>query len=289
MKLLTGIFFCAGFAAVITGAVIFFAHLYAARQETRVEAPDIIKLSTVAGIEDKSDIILCAHRGFSAAAPENTVAAINAAGEAGFSYVEFDVQETKDGILVLMHDKKINRMTDGKGLVSSYTLKELFSFNIDNGADFKKYGTLKIPTLSQALAACSNYGISPVIEMKRISIKGVEKLSSFLPEYSFDKAAVSSFDKKKLEAFGKINKNAELWLLSPELSDEDIEYCEKFTGTVLSFDTAAAKDTAVISEIAEKGIEMTCWTVNDAQTLKALYDRGIRRFTTDNILPLKKD
>ncbi len=286
-KLLTSIFICAGFAAVFTGAVIFFIHLYAARQEIRVEASDTFRLSTIAGIEDKSDIVLCAHRGFSAVAPENTVAAINAAGDAGFTQVEFDVQESADGVFVLMHDKKINRMTDGRGLVSAHTFKVLLSFDIDNGSNYKKFGDIKIPTLSQAMTACSNYGITPVIEMKRISADGVARLadeiSAFLPE----RVIVSSFDKQKLLAFRNTNKDAELWLLSPKLDDEDIKFCLDNPGVVLAFNAEEAEDTIAVKAATEKGIKMSCWVVNDADVLKSYYDCGIRSYMTDCILPLQ--
>ncbi|NLO45680.1 MAG: hypothetical protein GX107_04150 [Clostridiales bacterium] len=287
MKLLTGIFICAGFSAVITGAIIFFAHLYTARQEMRTEALDTVKLSTIAGIEDKSDIELCAHRGFSAIAPENTVAAITAAGEAGFECAEFDVQETSDGIIVLMHDKKINRMTDGRGFVARLTFKELLEFDIDNGANVKKHETLKIPTLNQALTACGDYGITPVIELKSVSADGIMKISEEVSDFDFEKVIVSSFDRRKLEAFRKTNKDAELWLLSSKLDADDVDFCAENEGFVLSFNAAAVKDTAVIKELFNKGISLSCWTVNDSETLKAFYDCGVRRFTTDNILPLK--
>ena len=65
-----------------------------------------------------------AHRGFSGKYPENTMLAFEKAIEAGCDGIELDVQFTKDGELVIIHDEKIDRTCDGKGLISDYTLEE---------------------------------------------------------------------------------------------------------------------------------------------------------------------
>ena len=66
-----------------------------------------------------------AHRGFSGKYPENTILAFQKALEEGVDGIELDVQLTKDGELVIIHDESVDRTTDGKGLVVSYTLEEL--------------------------------------------------------------------------------------------------------------------------------------------------------------------
>lgn len=93
----------------------------------------------------------CAHRGDVAAAPENTLPAIALAVEKGAAMIEFDVQRTKDGALVLMHDANINRTTNGSGRVGEMTLAALRK--LDAGSWFGEVfaGTI-IPTLEEALA-----------------------------------------------------------------------------------------------------------------------------------------
>ena len=66
-----------------------------------------------------------AHRGASGYAPENTMAAFDKALEMKADYIEIDVQLSKDGEVVLMHDAMIDRTTDGSGTVDDYTLEEL--------------------------------------------------------------------------------------------------------------------------------------------------------------------
>lgn len=87
------------------------------------------------------------HRGYSAKYPENTMEAFIKAYEKGFDGIETDVQMTKDGELVLIHDEKINRTSTGKGYVKDYTLEELKKFNFNA----KKKGFYPIPTLKELL------------------------------------------------------------------------------------------------------------------------------------------
>lgn len=72
----------------------------------------------------------CAHRGLSALMPENTLPAFAAAQALGADEIEFDVRLTKDGQLVVCHDPNLERISDGVGLVSDYTLEELRRFNV---------------------------------------------------------------------------------------------------------------------------------------------------------------
>ena len=72
-----------------------------------------------------------AHRGYSGRYPENTMLAFKEAGKLGVDGIELDVQLTKDGEVVVIHDEKIDRTTDGPGYVIDYTLQELKKFNAD--------------------------------------------------------------------------------------------------------------------------------------------------------------
>ena len=73
--------------------------------------------------------LVWAHRGASGYAPENTLAAFEKAVELGADGVELDIQLTKDDEIVVIHDEKIDRTSDGEGWVKDYTLEELRGFN----------------------------------------------------------------------------------------------------------------------------------------------------------------
>ena len=91
-----------------------------------------------------------AHRGYSAQYPENTVSAFEAAIDAGADMIELDVCLTKDRVPVVIHDKTLERTTDGNGLVSELTLSKLKK--LDAGSWFSpEFKGLTIPTLEEIL------------------------------------------------------------------------------------------------------------------------------------------
>src|SRR2546426_332500 len=73
--------------------------------------------------------LVIAHRGASAAAPENTLAAFRLAADLGADAVELDVRRTVDGQLVVIHDASVDRTTDGTGRVAALTLDQLRRFD----------------------------------------------------------------------------------------------------------------------------------------------------------------
>ena len=100
---------------------------------------------------DKSskEVLVVAHRGDWRYAPENSLAAIENAIKMGVDIVEIDIQKTKDGQLILMHDKTLDRTTTGKGAVSTWTLDSIQNLNLRNGAAIRTIH--KVPTLEEAL------------------------------------------------------------------------------------------------------------------------------------------
>ena len=106
-----------------------------------------------------------AHRGYSAKYPENTMAAFKAALKFNVDGIELDVHETKDGALVVIHDEKVNRTTNGKGYVKDYTLKQIKE--LDAGSWFNKnFKGEKIPTLKEVLQLVKPTGKIVNIELK---------------------------------------------------------------------------------------------------------------------------
>lgn len=110
---------------------------------------------------DHQRILRVGHRGAAGHAPENTIAAIRRGISLGVDFVELDVQRTRDGRLVVIHDKLVDRTTDGTGLVSELTWDELQSLNAGNGE--------RIPCLEEALAAASG-NAGAMLEVKALGI-----------------------------------------------------------------------------------------------------------------------
>ncbi|WP_315910933.1 glycerophosphodiester phosphodiesterase [Xylanibacillus composti] len=98
----------------------------------------------------KGDVVVVAHRGASGLAPENTIAAFDLALELRADYLELDVQMSRDGHLVVIHDPSVNRTTNGRGLVRDKLLHELQQ--LDAGGRFsKEYTGERIPLLEEVL------------------------------------------------------------------------------------------------------------------------------------------
>src|SRR6185312_10188996 len=108
---------------------------------------------------------IIAHRGASALAPENTLAAFRKASEIGANWVEFDVMLTQDNEVVVIHDETLDRTTNGKGLVSDHPYRYLAT--LDAGSWFDpKFSEEKIPTLAQVIDTLRHYQLAANIEIK---------------------------------------------------------------------------------------------------------------------------
>jgi glycerophosphoryl diester phosphodiesterase len=101
------------------------------------------------GADAPKKIVVIAHRGAHRTVPENTLASLERAIELGVDYVELDVRRTKDGVLVLMHDASVNRMTSGKGKIEDLAFDEIRKLDIRSktGAPSGQ----KIPTFDEFL------------------------------------------------------------------------------------------------------------------------------------------
>ena len=100
-------------------------------------------------------VVVISHRGDWRNSPENSIPAIESIIRMGADMMELDVKMTKDSVLVLMHDKTIDRMTNGKGLVSDITYDSLMTFNMKRAHNVAT-DSIKVPTLREALLCCKD-------------------------------------------------------------------------------------------------------------------------------------
>ena len=112
-----------------------------------------------------------AHRGLSKSYPENTMLAFTRALEAGFDGIETDVQMTRDGVLVLCHDEKINRTSTGKGYLKDYTYQQLLQYNFN----YKFDARVTIPTLDELLELIAGTHKILNLEIKDTKSEGIER------------------------------------------------------------------------------------------------------------------
>ena len=138
---------------------------------------------------NKTQII--AHRGYRAVAPENTLPAFEAALAYQPDMLEMDVHRTKDGQLVVIHDEKVDRTTNGTGFVKDMTLAEIKSLDAGSYKEPKMIG-VTIPTFDEFLAflRTQNFDQTLMLEIKtdHVAYPGIEKeildkVDAYQPKY----------------------------------------------------------------------------------------------------------
>jgi glycerophosphoryl diester phosphodiesterase len=137
-------------------------------------------------------ILVCAHRAYHKFAPENSLASIQQAIDEGIDIVEVDVNTTKDGILVLMHDNLIDRTTNAKGYLSDYTYLDLKKLYLKIGDSVTSH---QIPTLNEVLTL-SRDKIILNLDIKRVDVNKlyqqllVKKMQNDVFSFIWDKRKI---------------------------------------------------------------------------------------------------
>lgn len=268
-------------AVFLIAAVVFGVHTLTVNK--KIKPKDTVKLSDITD----EDVSLVAHRGLSAQAPENTIPAIELATQNGHKTVEFDVNLTADGVWVLSHDKTVDRMTDSTGRIADCTYFDIAGMNITNGANYKKYPNLKMPSLDDALDACLKNGLKPMIEIKNYTLDGIKSLVSSIVNHGFEGSCyVISFDRDALDRVKAKKKNIPLVLLVEKLDDDTIKKCLDDPDTGVSFKADKKNNTAEkISQLTDADIELFCWVVDDAEMIDFYSPLGVKTFVTNRIVP----
>ena len=218
-----------------------------------------------------------AHRGFSGKYPENTMLAFEKAIEAGADGIEFDVHFSKDGELVIIHDERIDRTTDGKGFVVDYTYDELSRF--DASATFTGvYGFNKIPTLREYFELVKPIdGFITNIELKTgvNEYPGIEKaVYELIKEFGLEKRIIiSSFNHYSVMRFKEIAPEIVCGYLTGDWVYNFGEYT-KTRGVECVHPRFNSLNSQSVAEIKSNGIRINTWTVNDEDEVKRLYNLG---------------
>lgn len=232
-----------------------------------------------------SEVTLVAHRGFSSVAPENTLAAIEEAANASFYGTEFDIRLTADGEWIVMHNDKLKDMTNSDTLVSEMTVQELKQLIIDGGNGTDKYPNEKIPTLTQALEKCKEVNINPVIEIKlnKDQNPDYEYLAQQIKSVESDNLLIISFSGDALVQLKKYLPEAEYWLLTSKVTDENITFCTENGIDGINFDGRKSKNHKFIEKIQAANLTAAAWTIDNLKLMEKLHDMGVNYITTNVI------
>ncbi len=231
-----------------------------------------------------------AHRGASFYAPENTLEAFDIAVKQKSDGVELDVQLSKDGELVVIHDETIDRVSDGRGYVKDYTLNELKKFNV--AKLFPQYGFSTIPTLEEVYSLLKPTELNINVELKTGSIfyEGIEgKLIDLAQKMNMeDRIIYSSFNHYSLLNLRKLNKNVEIGLLVSDLYVDVIDYAINLGADALHPIGHMLKLPGFIEESKAKNMKLHVWTVDNEEQIKLLNQYGIDAIITNKPVIARK-
>ena len=231
-----------------------------------------------------SNTKVIAHRGASGYAPENTMEAFLLAIEQGADGIELDVQLSRDGIPVVIHDETIDRVTDRTGYVKDYTLQELKELTVLKDR-FPQYSQSKIPTLKEVLEAVKSSGIQVNIELKT----GIywypdieKKVAEIVEETGMkEKIIYSSFNHYSVQRIKEIVPDAETAYLYSDVILNVEDYARKTKVDGLHPAVYHVKMADFLKGYIESGLNVRVWTVNEEADMKALTEAGVTAVITN--------
>ena len=218
-----------------------------------------------------------AHRGFCGKYPENTMLAFRKALEAGVDGIELDVQLTKDGHVVIIHDETVNRTTNGTGLVVEYLLEDLQK--LDASSIFAgQMGFNPIPTLREYFELVKDSRIVTNIELKTgvNQYPGMEaKVLDLIREFKLeDRIIISSFNHHSVMRMKAMAPElvygflADTWILDAGAYTKSYDVpCYHPSVNMMTQE--------IVDELKANGRVINVWTVNKEEQIRDLYKKGI--------------
>ena len=219
-----------------------------------------------------------AHRGASAYKPENTMPAFELAIQHQADGLELDVHMTKDGEIVVAHDLRLERVSNGKGRIPDHDLSELKAFNF--GKRFPKCGHCTIPTLAEVYELVADTNLEVNVELKtteELYPTMPEKLLRLEKEYAMKGRVIySSFNHYSLMALQQLDPSAEIGLLYDLGLVDPWVYANRLLADAIHphyYVLMALPET--IAQCHKHGLKVNTWTVDDAKAMRFLLSHGV--------------
>ncbi|ELK2037147.1 glycerophosphoryl diester phosphodiesterase [Vibrio vulnificus] len=217
--------------------------------------------------------MIVGHRGVAGSYPENTRVSVQAAIDLGLSWVEIDVQPTKDNVLVVCHDHTIDRCSSGKGRVDAYSLKELQAFDFGEWFD-EAFAGEQIMTLESLLNLAAEYDLGLNIEVK-VDNHDVGKVALNLKNLldksplTADKILLSSFSHDIILQLHQHCPGYKLGVLSERLSQRDRQVLKEVNAFSCNLNYRWITEKH-IRDLKTGGYQIWCYTVNQADKFRYL-------------------
>lgn len=224
-----------------------------------------------------------AHRGASGYAPENTLEAFELAVKQNADGVELDVQLSKDGELVVIHDEVVDRVTEGKGNVRDFTVKELKKFRANQ--THPEYGTAMIPTLAEVYDLLKPTGLTINVELKTGEYfypdieKKVLKLTRDMGME--DRIWYSSFNHATLIRLKEMESGVRTGILYADGIWNAWDYAKSLGVDALHPALYNMQYPGYLEKSRALGLSTHVWTVNDEKDMEVLVKLGVDAVITN--------
>ncbi|MEH7082609.1 glycerophosphodiester phosphodiesterase family protein [Neobacillus drentensis] len=228
-----------------------------------------------------------AHRGASGYAPENTIAAFDKGVDMKADYIEIDVQRSKDGKLVIIHDTKVDRTTDGTGYVKDLTFDQIRSLDAGSwkGEQFKGE---KIPTFDEILDRYHGK-IGILIELKSPELyPGIEEMvAQELKERNLDKPQnekiiIQSFNFESMKKANSLLPKVPIGVLTSNRADTSEQSLKEFAAYADYFNPSYGIVTEeLVNQVHANGMKIQSWTVRSHEAADFLLKMNVDGIITD--------
>ncbi len=220
-------------------------------------------------------VLVIGHRGACGYAPENTLASIEKALSCNVNAIEIDVHKCKSGELVVFHDFTVDRLTNGSGEVSSFTLAELKALKVES--DYQ------IPTLIEVLDCINKQCIINIeLKGKNTATETAKIIQNYIHEYRWDYThfIVSSFQQRELETIHTIDKNIVLGVLTKANLEEAVTFAKTIKAKAIHPNYALLSKNNV-QKTKALGYKINVWTVNNVEAIERMKGYNVDGIISD--------
>lgn len=230
-------------------------------------------------------VTIMAHRGDSIAAPENTIPAFESAIENMADWIELDVQQTKDGVIVVMHDSNLKRTTGVNKNIWNVTYDEIK--DLDAGSWFdESFSDVRIPTLEEVLKLAKGK-IKLNIELKPTGheVNFEEKVINLIRENEFQEECIVC--SLKYDTIARVKK------IDPEIKTAYVvivvysDFWKASAADAFSIEYSFVNK-SMVNNVKNAGKDIYVWTVNNEKGLQKMIEMGVDGIITDNPLVAKE-
>lgn len=227
------------------------------------------------GFKLKSSFTVFGHRGAAGLAPENTLPSFERALSLGCAGIEFDVHriwdKNRQPRLCVIHDDRVDRTTNGRGLVSSFSAETMSKLDAGSGAG--------VPMLEAVAALAENRDDI----LLNIELKGKDTavgVAEFLSSHQEISALVSSFDHRELTKFRSLDAKTRVAPLFAKQNRNMLQIAANLNASCINVEQTMVTDT-LITQCSEHGYPVLAYTVNQFDRAKWLKSLGVAGVFTD--------